>query len=71
MNTKRLVSVVIPTYNRAHTLSRAIESVLSQTYPYWELIIVDNFSQDKSDTLVKSFSDNRIQFFQNKNQILQ
>ena len=40
---------------------------MSQTYPYWELIIVDNFSQDKSDTLVKSFSDNRIQFFQNKN----
>ena len=55
MNTKGLVSVVIPTYNRAHTLSRAIESVLSQTYPYWELIIVDNFSQDKSDILVKSF----------------
>ena len=49
-----LVSVVIPTYNRKNVLQEAIESVLSQTYPYWEIIIVDDGSTDGTDTVVKS-----------------
>ncbi|MEW8028958.1 MAG: glycosyltransferase family A protein [Candidatus Thiodiazotropha sp.] len=46
------VSVIIPTYNRAHTLSRAIDSVLSQTHPPQEIIVVDDGSDDDTARLM-------------------
>lgn len=55
-----LVSVVIPTYNHAHLLGRALQSVVDQTYANWEAIVIDNHSEDNTDDLVKSFSDPRI-----------
>ncbi len=55
-----LVSVVIPTYNHAHFLGRALQSVLDQTYPHWEALVIDNHSQDNTGEVVKSFSDSRI-----------
>jgi glycosyltransferase involved in cell wall biosynthesis len=58
--TKPLVSVIVPTYNRGYCLQRTIRSVLDQTHPNWELIIVDNYSTDDTDTLVESFKDSRI-----------
>lgn len=58
-----LVSVVIPTYNHAHFLGRALQSVLDQTYPHWEALVIDNHSQDNTDEVVKSLSDPRIRFF--------
>jgi glycosyltransferase involved in cell wall biosynthesis len=48
-----LVSVVIPTYNRAKVLPRAIESVINQTYKKWELLIVDDGSSDGTKELVQ------------------
>lgn len=54
------VSVIIPTYNRAHVISRAIRSVLNQTFQNWELIIVDDGSNDNTEEVVRSFSDPRI-----------
>ena len=62
-----LVSVVIPTYNYGHFLGEAIESVLCQAYKNFELIIVDNFSQDNTAELVSSFLDDRIKFMQFEN----
>lgn len=56
-----LVSVVIPTYNHAHFLGKAIKSVVDQTYSNWEMIIVDNHSTDDTDVVVSSFGDDRIQ----------
>jgi glycosyltransferase involved in cell wall biosynthesis len=50
------VSVIIPTYNRAHVLGEAIESVLSQTYDDLELIVVDDGSQDGTRDVVASYS---------------
>ena len=47
------VSAIIPTYNRSHTISRAIKSVLSQTYKIDELIVVDNGSTDDTLELIK------------------
>jgi len=43
------VSVIIPTYNRAHLVGRAIQSVLDQTYKDFELIVVDDGSIDNTE----------------------
>lgn len=57
-----LVSVVIPTYNHAHFLGRALQSVLDQTYTHWEVIVVDNHSTDNTDEVMQKFIDSRITF---------
>jgi GT2 family glycosyltransferase len=55
-----LVSVVIPTYNHASLLGRALQSVLDQTYPHWEALVVDNHSDDNTDEIVNAIRDPRI-----------
>lgn len=57
---KPLISIVIPTYNRARDLERALRSVLVQTYPYWEALVVDNHSSDNTRDAVENFNDARI-----------
>lgn len=59
---KPTVSVIIPTYNRAHLLPRAIESVLNQTYQVFEVIIIDDGSTDKTREVVKSFTTPNIKY---------
>ena len=56
------VSVVIPTYNRAHLLSRAVKSVLSQTYQDFEVIIVDDGSNDHTRETIEGFDEKRIAY---------
>lgn len=58
------VSVIIPTYNRARLLPRAINSVLNQTYRDFELIVVDDASADNTIEVVKQFQekDDRIKY---------
>jgi glycosyltransferase involved in cell wall biosynthesis len=64
-----LVSVVIPTYNRAEMLHRAVESVCSQDYKNLEIIIIDDGSTDNTTDIVKGFDDKRIILYRlNKNQ---
>jgi glycosyltransferase involved in cell wall biosynthesis len=55
-----LVSIVMPTYNHAHFIGRALCSVLDQTYNNWEVIVVDNHSTDNTDEVVCSFNSSRI-----------
>ncbi|TAM36219.1 glycosyltransferase family 2 protein [bacterium] len=62
MKTDPLVSVIIPTYNRAHLIGRAIKSVLAQTYTNLEAIVVDNASSDNTAEVVNSISDGRLKF---------
>ncbi|MCP3871726.1 MAG: glycosyltransferase [Desulfobacteraceae bacterium] len=50
-----LVSVILPTYNRAWTLADAIDSVLGQDYPYIELIVIDDGSTDNTQELLESY----------------
>ena len=60
------VSVIIPTYNRAHLIKRAIQSVLNQTYQDFEVIIVDDASTDNTEEVVKSFNDPRIRYIRHE-----
>lgn len=55
-----VVSVVIPTYNRAHDLRRALASVVAQTFSDWEALVVDNHSTDETASVVNGFGDARI-----------
>lgn len=64
--TNKLVSVIMPTYNRAHLIGQTLDSVLAQTYPNWECIIVDDGSTDTSDEVVGEYvkKDSRFQYYQ-------
>lgn len=63
-----LFSIIIPTHNRAHMISRGIESVINQTYPHWELIIIDDGSTDKTKEVVEGYNDPRIRYLWQENQ---
>jgi hypothetical protein len=56
-----LISIIMPVYNRQHTVAAAIASVQAQTYPTWELLVVDDGSGDRTrDVLGRFASDRRI-----------
>jgi len=61
-----LVSICIPTYNRAGMANLAIESALAQTYENIEVIVVDNASTDNIEALVASYRDSRLKFVKNE-----
>jgi len=60
------VSVIIPTYNRANLIGRAIRSILCQTYAEYEIIVVDDGSNDNTRDVVESFRDDRIQYIRHR-----
>lgn len=61
-----LVSIVMPSYNTERFIKQTIESVLAQSYPNWELIIVDDCSTDNTDEVVEPFlADQRIIYIKN------
>ncbi len=61
-------SIIIPTYNRAHMLPIAIQSVINQTCRDWELIIVDDGSTDNTNEVVASYNNDRIIYIYQANQ---
>ena len=61
MDTEPLVSIIITSYNYGQYIGQAIESVLCQTYNNWELIIIDDCSNDNSLNVIRSFEDEKIQ----------
>lgn len=65
MTTNSLISVIIPCHNNEKTVARAINSVLTQTYGNFELIVIDDCSTDNSAQIIKNIGDSRIKFIQN------
>lgn len=61
------ISVIIPLYNKKDYVLKTIKSVLNQTYPYFELIIVDDGSTDESLNVIKQISDDRLIIIQQNN----
>jgi len=60
------ISIVIPTCNRPRLLSRAIQSVLNQTFSDFEVIIIDDGLKERADNVIEKINDNRIIYIQNK-----
>jgi glycosyltransferase involved in cell wall biosynthesis len=63
------VSVIIPTFNRAAFLEKAIKSIISQNFNSFEIIVSDNASTDNTEDLVKSFGSERIIYHKNEQNI--
>jgi len=62
-----LVSIIMPAYNHARFMRRCMDSLLAQTYPNWELAVVDDGSTDNTAEIVKSYRDPRIQYVYQEN----
>ena len=67
MNNTPLVSVIIPTYNRANLIKRSVDSVLNQTYKNFEIIIIDDGSTDNTEKIISSINDPRIVYLKQEN----
>jgi succinoglycan biosynthesis protein ExoO len=61
-----LVSVIIPAYNAENYIEKAIQSVLEQTYPNFEVIVIDDNSTDRTVDVVREFRDERIKLLVNE-----
>lgn len=61
------VSIILPTYNRADTIARAVRSVQAQTFQDWELLVVDDGSQDGTGDLLSGLGDDRIRVMHQAN----
>lgn len=60
------VSVLMPVYNAEGFLAQAIDSIIGQTYSDWELVIINDGSTDSSKTIIESYSDKRIKYYENE-----
>lgn len=58
-----LISVVIPTYNRAYCIENAIQSVLAQTYSDIEVIVIDDASNDATRRVIEKIADSRVRYY--------
>lgn len=66
MKQNEQVSIIMPSYNCVKFIKETIRSVQSQTYQNWEIVFVDDYSTDNTESVVKSFNDPRIRFFKNE-----
>ena len=62
----KIYSIIVPTFNSAHTLKRCLDSILSQTFKNFEIIIADGLSTDSTLMTAESMRDERINIFSEK-----
>ncbi len=67
MDDKPVFSIVMPTYNQSSYLSEAIESVFNQDFSRWELIVIDNSSDDETTQVLERYKDHRVSVFRIQN----
>jgi glycosyltransferase involved in cell wall biosynthesis len=60
MEPKPLVSIVIPTYNRANYIIKTIQSLLVQTFSNFEILVIDDGSTDNTDQIMQQVDDPRV-----------
>ncbi len=65
---KPLVSIIMAAHNSAETIREAIESVVQQSYYFWELLIVNDGSEDSTEKQILTVEDKRIHYFKQENQ---
>jgi glycosyltransferase involved in cell wall biosynthesis len=68
-NEEKLISVIIPTYNRGDLILRAISSVIAQSYSNLEIIVVDDASQEDIAGIIQPINDSRIQYIRHPNNL--
>lgn len=66
MAKNQIISLIVPVYNLEKYIGVLIDSVLSQTYPYWELVIINDKSTDNSLRVIKTYHDRRIKVINNE-----
>lgn len=69
MNRFPLVSIIIPTYNRAHLLQETLDSILGQNYNDWECLVIDDRSTDDTENVLRSYinNDERFRYYKRPN----
>ena len=65
---QKKVSIIIPTSNRIKELRKALESVFHQTYKNWEIVIIDNYSNDGTDEYIRNLNEKRVIYKKYKNE---
>lgn len=68
MTSKPYFSIIIPVYNKAKQLPQTLNAVLAQTFTDFEIILINDGSTDESETVISTFTDPRIHFYNQKNQ---
>ncbi|MBK7307258.1 MAG: glycosyltransferase family 2 protein [Chitinophagaceae bacterium] len=63
METAPKISIIMPTYNRAHLIGETVDSIRNQTFTNWELLIMDDGSDDNTEKIIEQYNDDRIQFY--------
>lgn len=61
------ISIIVPIYNAEKYLNKCLDSLLNQTKKELEFVLINDGSTDKTDSIIKSYNDNRIKYFKNKN----
>lgn len=67
MSGNSLISIIMPAYNAGSYISEAIQSILNQSYPEFELIIINDGSKDHTEEIIQSFAEPRIRFYSQEN----
>ena len=69
MISKTKVTIAIPTYNRSNLLKISLKSVLTQEYPDFQVLVLDNASMDDTESIVRSFADPRVTYLRSETNI--